>query len=101
MNFEKFSHRVSGVIMNPPFGTKRKYLDFVFLIKAMQTKAWILTLHKDNFESDKKLLELCKKHGYIIEKRKKLIYNLPNTHKVHKMTTYPVNVSLYLLISNV
>ena len=101
LNLGKFSHKVNGIIMNPPFGTKRKFLDFVFLLKAMQTKAWILTLHKDNLESEKKLLELCEKNGYLIDKKKKLTYNLPNTHKVHKMNTYPVKVSLYLLIPNV
>ena len=100
-NFEKFLNKVNGIIMNPPFGTKRKYLDFVFLLKAMRTRAWILTLHKDNSESEKKLSELCKKQDYSIDKRKKLTYNLPNTHKIHKMNIYPVKVSLYLLIPNV
>ena len=86
--------------MNPPFGTKRKFLDFVFLKRAMITKAWILTLHKSNAESDKKLLQLCSENGYSIASKKNLIYNLPNTHKAHKLQLYPVTVSLYFLISN-
>lgn len=96
-NFTSFTNRVNGIIMNPPFGTKRKFLDFVFLKRAMQTKAWILTLHKSNNESDKKLLELCNTNNYMIGSKKNLTYNLPNTHKTHTLQWYPVKVTLYLL----
>lgn len=99
-NFKKFTNKVNGIIMNPPFGTKRKYLDFVFLKKSMLTKAWILTLHKDNYESDKMILDLCKINNYIVAHKKNLIYSIPNTHKPHILTTYPVKVTLYLLIPN-
>lgn len=97
-NFDCFANKVTGIIMNPPFGTKRKFLDFVFLKRAMKTKAWILTLHKNNTESDKKLMELCTINNYRIETKKNLTYNLPNTHKTHTLQWYPVKVTLYLLV---
>lgn len=99
-NFDKFASRVDGVIMNPPFGTKRKFLDFVFLKKALQTKGWIITLHKNNPESDRKLRNLCSTFNYLVEYTKDLTYSLPNTHKIHKLTNYNVDVKLYYLVPN-
>ena len=99
--FEKFANNINGVIMNPPFGTKRKFLDFVFLKRAMQTRGWVLTLHKSNNESDRKISTLCSENKYIISNKKKLIFNLPNTHKNHILNTYEVEVALYLLTPNV
>ncbi len=99
-SFEKFAYKINGIIMNPPFGTKRKFLDFVFLKRAMLTKGWILTLHKSNPESDKKLQQLCSENNYNVTVKKRLTYNLPNTHKTHRLQLYPVEVSLYLLIHN-
>ena len=99
-NLYKFRGIIHGVIMNPPFGTKRKFLDFVFLKKGMSTNGWILTLHKNNYESDKKLSMLCKENNYVIESKVPLVYKLPNTHKKHKLVFYPVEVTLYLLVPN-
>src|SRR3989338_8734730 len=36
-NIEKFPEKVDIVIQNPPFGTKEKHQDLIFLEKAMQT----------------------------------------------------------------
>jgi putative methylase len=100
LNFKKFQRKINGVIMNPPFGTKRKYLDFVFLNKAMDTNCWILTLHKNNIESEKKIGNLCIERNYSITSRKNLVYELPKTYTIHQHTFYPVNVILYLLNPN-
>ena len=99
-NFQKFRNNIAGVIMNPPFGTKRKFLDFVFLKQAMITKGWILTLHKNNDETNKKLQTLCSEQEYTIKNARKLQFIIPNTHKSHKKSNYPVEVILYLLVSN-
>ena len=100
-NFKRFVQKVDGVIMNPPFGTKRKFLDFVFLKRAMQTNGWIISLHKSNLESDKMISRLCSENKYVIQNKKKMNYNLPNTHTKHALSSYPVEVSLYLLSPDV
>ena len=100
LNLSKFKGHISGVIMNPPFGTKRKFLDFVFLKRAMQTNGWILTLHKKNSISDRKLHNLCQEHNYKIQSITTLVYSLPKTYEVHNLKFYKVEVNLYYLIPN-
>lgn len=34
----RFPHKVDTVIMNPPFGTKNKGIDMIFLEKALQVR---------------------------------------------------------------
>ena len=99
-NFSKFRNKINGVIMNPPFGTKRKYLDFVFLKKAMSINGWILTLHKNNNESNQKLLSMCDENNYHVLQEKKLTFYIPKTYKVHTQETHKVEVILYLLNPN-
>ena len=42
----QFNKRLRTVLQNPPFGTKEKHLDQVFLAKAMQCANIVYTIHK-------------------------------------------------------
>ena len=60
-NIASFDKKVKTVIQNPPFGTKEKHIDQVFLEKAMQCAEVVYTIHKattksfiDHFIDDKK-----------------------------------------------
>jgi len=93
----KFKNKINGVIMNPPFGTKRSFIDFVFLKKALQTNGWILTLHKNNRESKNKLNSICLEYNYLIKEISDIVFPLYITHNMHKKNIHPVDVSLFLL----
>ncbi len=45
-DIKDFNKKADVVIMNPPFGTKVKYADREFLLKAMQISKKIYSLHK-------------------------------------------------------
>ncbi|MCW1301065.1 MAG: METTL5 family protein [Candidatus Nanoarchaeia archaeon] len=46
MNIEDFSQKVDVVIMNPPFGIKRKHYDRIFLRKAFEIANKVYSIHK-------------------------------------------------------
>lgn len=43
--FDRFKGRLDTIIMNPPFGTKNKGIDMVFLKKAVEVGTWIGWIH--------------------------------------------------------
>ena len=94
------SRKIQGVIMNPPFGTKRKFIDLVFLKKAMETRSWIISLHKYNVTSLDKIKTICENNKYYISKRRILDMELPKTYAIHLKLTYTVKVILLQLFPN-
>ena len=98
---KNFQFKINGVIMNPPFGTKRKYMDLVFLKKALETKGWIISLHKYNEESYQKIQSLLDENHYYISNKQKLTLNLPKTYKIHTKFKYSVEVILILSFPNI
>lgn len=96
----KMKSKVNGVIMNPPFGTKRKFLDFVFLKKAMKTGGWILSLHKNNKDSIDKIMILCQNNNYSISNQINSVLHLPKTYELHNKDSFSINVSLLFMVPN-
>lgn len=95
--FNRFSNKIDGVIMNPPFGTKRKYVDLLFLKKALSLGGWVLSLHKNNVKSNKKLQQICKDNQYQISNEVNFALDLPNSYEFHEKLVHKVDVILYYL----
>ncbi len=53
-----WSKKFQTCIMNPPFGTKRRKIDFIFLIKAMTFASTIISIHKSNFRTRKRIFQM-------------------------------------------
>jgi putative methylase len=53
--------------MNPPFGTKRRKLDLVFLNQALKYSQTIISVHKSNPETQKIITQLGKQYEKKVE----------------------------------
>lgn len=89
-----FNKKVDIVIQNPPFGTKRKHSDKIFLEKAMELGNRIYSIHKITSKSFIKALIKNK-----FDFRGILEFSLPlkATYKFHKKKYYRVKVGCWIL----
>ncbi|KAG8432416.1 hypothetical protein GDO86_016895 [Hymenochirus boettgeri] len=82
---------VDTVIMNPPFGTKHKGMDMIFLRTALQmARSSVYSLHKTSTREHikKKAAEWKVKIEIIAELR----YDLPASYKFHKKKSVDIEV---------
>lgn len=81
------------VIMNPPFGTRERGADLVFLKTALglATTA-VYSLHKTS--TRKHIISLAKKLGIYCKVIAELRFNLPASYKFHKQASVDVQVDL-------
>ena len=93
---DKFYIKVDTVIQNPPFGTKNKHADRVFLEKAMQLSEHIYSLHK--LTSKRFIKNLIK--GRFIINIKEVEIPLKKSYGFHKSRIYYVNAGIWMLTRN-
>ena len=86
------------VIQNPPFGTKNKNIDTVFLEKALFLAPTVITMHKTTTEQY--IQELISKKNYTIRRKYHFMYPLKKTMPQHKQAIEYINVSGWLLERN-
>lgn len=81
------------VIMNPPFGTREKGADLIFLKKAIKlaTKA-VYSLHKTSTRHH--VICMAKKWGINCKVIAELRFDLPASYKFHKKDSVDVQVDL-------
>jgi len=81
------------VIMNPPFGTREKGADLVFLKMALSltTKA-VYSLHKTS--TRKRVIAMAKQLGVHSKVIAELRFDLPASYKFHKQNSVDVEVDL-------
>eukprot|EP01098_Paradermamoeba_levis_P007352 TRINITY_DN3033_c0_g1_i2.p1 TRINITY_DN3033_c0_g1~~TRINITY_DN3033_c0_g1_i2.p1 ORF type:complete len:238 (+),score=69.38 TRINITY_DN3033_c0_g1_i2:73-714(+) len=81
------------IIMNPPFGTKLKGIDVLFLEKALQicTHA-IYSLHKSSTREF--LLKKGKEWGVKVEVVAELRFDIPQMYRFHKQKSVDIEVDL-------
>ncbi len=83
------------VIMNPPFGTKEKHADRVFLERAVKTAPVIYTIHKSTTE---RFVEaFCEDAHYEIAWRERRSFPLKRTMGHHEKERGKVEVTLFCL----
>ena len=88
-----FDNPVEVVVENPPFGTKEKHIDKLFLEKAFSIGKVVWSMHK---YSTKRFVEaICKDFGFEITHRFRYDFRIKAMFEFHHKRTYPVDVGLW------
>jgi putative methylase len=96
INVKYFDEEIDTVIQNPPFGTKEKHSDILFLKKAINLANSIYTLHKT---STKNFIKSLVKHDFKVESLD-FKFQINHSFKFHKKPTKSVDVTLFVLKRN-
>ena len=83
------------VVMNPPFGTRNKGIDSLFVEKAMSNAAVVYSLHKTSTRDF--FVKKAAECNWGIEVLAELKYDIPKTHKFHKQKSKDIEVDLIRL----
>ncbi len=95
-DIQDFNKKVDLVIQNPPFGTKEKHADKLFLEKAFEITNKIYSFHKT---STKVFVEkISKDHNFKIKEQINFKFPLKATQKFHKKRIENIEVSCYKLV---
>jgi putative methylase len=96
LDIQDFDKKVDLVIQNPPFGTKEKHADKLFLEKAFEITSKIYSFHKT---STKVFIEkISKDHNFKIKEQINFKFPLKATQKFHKKRIENIDVSCFKLI---
>ena len=89
-NVESFDQKADVVLQNPPFGTKEKHADKVFLEKAFECADVVYSIHKS---STRNFLEkFSAVNNFKITDEKKFLFPLKQTRTYHVKKNYYVDV---------
>lgn len=80
------------IVMNPPFGTRNKGIDMVFVEKAMELAGTVYSLHKTSTRDF--FLRKSAERGWGIDVVAELRYDIPKTHVFHKQKSKDIEVDL-------
>lgn len=97
-NIENFNQSVDLIIQNPPFGTKIKHADRVFLEKAYLHTNYIITLNKST--STKFIESISKDNDFTLQEEIKYDLPLKAVHSFHKRKIQRIEVSAYFICKN-
>ena len=96
-NLETIQGRFDTVVMNPPFGTKRRHLDRTFLEKAISIAQIIYSIHKAS--TREYILSYVERHGCRIHSVHECSLEIPRMFKHHMKRRYSVKVDCYRIQS--
>ncbi|HLG24498.1 MAG TPA: METTL5 family protein [Candidatus Nanoarchaeia archaeon] len=85
------------VVQNPPFGTKNKHADVIFLEKALKTAKIIYSFHKS--ETKSYINKFCNEKGAKITHVWDFDFPLKSTYKFHNKRIHRINVSCFRIES--
>jgi len=92
-----FPEKIDVVIMNPPFGTREKHMDTVFLEKAFELADTVYSLHKTSTKPY--IVRKGQEHGYDV-KTIELRYRLKRQYDVHTKKFKDIGVTLFIFNKN-
>jgi putative methylase len=85
--------RFDTVLMNPPFGTKRRHVDKIFLRKAIGIGRVVYSIHKS--ASREHILGYLERCGCKVHAIHEYALEIPRMFEHHRKRRYPVNVDCY------
>lgn len=85
--------RFDTVIMNPPFGTKRRHVDKIFLSKAMRTGRVVYSIHKS--ATREHILTFIERRGGKVRAVYEYTLDIPRMFDHHRKRRHAVNVDCY------
>ena len=92
-DIKDFNIKVDTILQNPPFGTKDKHADKLFLEKAIKLGNTIYSLHKI---TSKGFIKKLVKYSFRI-KIKEISVPLKKTYEFHKKRIYYVECGIWIL----
>ena len=95
-SIENFNEKVDVVLQNPPFGTKKKHADKMFLEKAFTLAPVVYSLHKITSKSF--IQALSKDHGFGVGAMKEIDLGLKQTMKYHKKKRHYIKCGIWKLV---
>ena len=81
------------IVTNPPFGTRNRGIDTLFVEKAMSSANVVYSLHKRSTRDH--FIRKASENDWNLEMVAELRYDLPKTHVFHKQKTKDIEVDLY------
>jgi putative methylase len=81
------------VVMNPPFGTKQRHLDKIFLTKAIQIGHVVYSIHKSS--TREYISRYLARRGCKVHAIHEYIMDVPWMFEHHKKRKHPVKVDCY------
>lgn len=93
-----FNTKVNTVIQNPPFGTRIKHTDKVFLEKAFSISNVVYSLHKTS--TSEFIIKLTNENNFNLKEKIDLNFPLKQTYKHHKKHIQRIEVSCFYLERN-
>ena len=94
----RLNKSVDTVIMNPPFGTKTKGIDLIFVKRALELcNNSVYSLHKTATRDH--VVKKANDWGVKMEILAKLRYDLPQSYKFHKKSSVDIEVD-FIRFSN-
>ena len=89
-----FDHEeVDIVVENPPFGTKEKHIDKMFLEKAFSMGNIVWSMHK--YPTRGFVEAICKDFGFEITHLFRYDFRIKAVHEFHRKKMYAVDVGLW------
>ncbi|MGC8932075.1 MAG: METTL5 family protein [Candidatus Methanodesulfokora sp.] len=96
LDVRDFDMKVDTVLQNPPFGTKRRHMDIVFLEKALSVSKVVYSVHKaGNIEFIKRVV---RRLGGTVDEIWSSRIIIPKIHKFHVKAMYPVDVEIFRVV---
>lgn len=96
MDVRDFDMEVDTVLQNPPFGTRRRHMDIIFLEKALSVSKVVYSVHKSgNIEFIRRVVERL---GGIVDEVWSSTIRIPKIHRFHVKAVYPVDVEIFRVI---
>ena len=92
----KFDEKVDLVIQNPPFGTKKKHADKMFLEKAFEVANVVYSIHK--ITSKTFIKALAEDSGFKVEAVREVDFGLKQTMKHHKKKMHYIKCGIWKII---
>ncbi|PKI76268.1 methyltransferase-like protein 5 [Punica granatum] len=90
---------IDTVVMNPPFGTRKKGADMVFLSSALKVASQaVYSLHKTSTRDHIKRAALRDFNASTAEVLCELIYDVPQLYKFHKKREVDIAVDLWRFV---
>lgn len=95
----QFSEKVDVVLQNPPFGTKVRHADRLFLIHAFRLADVIYTFHKS--ETFPFVKAICEDNGFVINEKLDLKMPLKAQFQFHRRQIHRIDVGFYRIIKKI
>ena len=88
-------------VMNPPFGTKRRKIDFLFLEKAMTFASTIISIHKSNLETRKRIFQMGKNNNMDVMIMSTIEFSLPRSMIFHRKERHIVKIDIFKILKTI